>query len=64
MSKMDNSIDINMLNNDVSLDLECCWCGGSGEDDENVCEYCEGTGYRLTDVGDAIINLVKRHLKK
>lgn len=71
---MANSIIMTILNNKVVLD-KICWCCEGGKVDPNkpeytnaasfftdgVCNICEGTGYELTEAGEAIIQLVNRH---
>lgn len=52
----------------VPLDRHCEDCGGSGVvhdeeyDEDGECPECEGTGFRLTSSGRAVIALVRRHL--
>ena len=61
-----DEIKIDILNNDVSLDTECWSCDRNRKTpefkkDDGTCEQCNGIGYTLTNVGEAIIKLVKRH---
>ena len=66
-------IKLNILKNEVCLDDKCWACKGTGKgkpseaypafDENGVCEACNGTGYRLTDKGRAIMDLVRRHGK-
>ena len=62
-------ISIDILNNNVKLENEC-WCCSDTEkepmykNDDGTCEKCGGTKFVLTDAGEAIINLVKRHIKE
>lgn len=62
---------ITILNNDIVLDASCWNCDGTGKLhdatnpwrlDNGDCERCKGKGFQLTDEGEAIIALVKRHL--
>ena len=67
-------ICMSILNNEVALD-EVCWCCEGGTVDPSkpeyvnakpfftggVCDICRGTGYKLTDAGQAVMDLVKRH---
>lgn len=57
----------------VPLDLEeGCWaCERTGvalrprDNDENGrCSYCEGIGTNLTNLGEAVIEMLKRHKAK
>jgi len=61
----DESIKLPILNNSTVLDYKCWNCVGTGKDKESkeVCGWCKGMGYILTDAGEAILNLVKRHVK-
>lgn len=57
-------LELRILNNDIiiELDRECWQCNGVGYDDDGgICDICHGEGYRLTEEGKAIIDLVKRH---
>lgn len=67
-------IYMSILNNEVALD-EVCWCCEGGTVDsskpeytnikpffeDGACTICKGVGHRLTDAGQAVIDLVKRH---
>lgn len=65
---MADEITMDILNNKINLDREC-WCceGGRKEVSDNYknsngdCEWCDGTGYILTSVGEAILKLMLRH---
>jgi hypothetical protein len=48
-------IEVDAVPSHISLDSTCWACKGSG------CEDCESTGYRLTETGCAILQLIKRH---
>ena len=64
-------ITINILNNEISLDQKC-WCCDGGEkepmkefqSESGICQHCNDSGLILTDVGSAIIKLVRRHYSK
>ena len=69
-----NEIIMEVLNNDVPLDKECWVCAGGIVDPkkpehvnvanfftDGVCDMCNGVGYKLTDAGQAVMDLVKRH---
>ena len=71
---MNESIVMEVLNNEVPLDEECWCCTGgtvdprdaryvnvSGFFTDGTCDICGGVGYTLTGAGQAIIDLVKRH---
>jgi len=67
---IDDRISIIVLNNASDLDKPCWNCSGGQADpkknspfwtDEGVCEICDGVGYELTDAGEAILKLIKRH---
>ncbi|KKM83852.1 hypothetical protein LCGC14_1305050 [marine sediment metagenome] len=74
---MADPIVISVLNNNVALD-KLCWCCEGGIVDpskskyanaasfftEGVCDMCEGVGYELTDAGQAVMDLIKRHCYK
>lgn len=62
---MDESIVIFVLNNEIRLDGFCWNCKGAGKEpnEDSICSWCNGTGYQLTDVGQGIIDLIKRHIK-
>jgi hypothetical protein len=53
-----NSIDVRSVPCKIELEDVCWSCEGNG------CESCDGTGYRPTEAGDAVLALVKRHLKR
>ena len=56
-----DEIIIEILNNKVWLD-ELCWqCDGSREYEGEQCDVCGGIGYKPTDEGKAILDLIKRH---
>lgn len=64
-------ITTTILNNEVRLDEECWSCGGGKkppceihEEDDGSCGYCNGIGFVPTEVGRAILELVKRHSKE
>lgn len=67
---MADAIVLKILNNLVSLDTGCWNCARTGRAnekntyrmDDGSCEICKGKGFQLTDEGEAIIALVKRHL--
>ncbi len=67
---MKDPITATILNNEVALDYPCWSCDGGTEKDaegkglwtDGVCDVCKGKGYKLTDVGEAIMELVKRYL--
>jgi len=70
-------IDEGVINFEINLDMECWSCKGKKEitkkkevypynvyDQENDvygCCECKGKGYRLTENGESIINLLERH---
>ena len=71
---MNESIVMEVLNNKVPLDQKCWCCVGGAVDPKkpehvNVahlftaddCDICNGVGYTLTDAGQAVMDLVKRH---
>ena len=58
---MDESIKINILNNEIVLD-EICWDCKNKFPKVNLCTHCSKTGYILTEQGEAIMELVSRHL--
>lgn len=65
---MRDEIYVEILNNKVYLDRECWNCvkGQPLKDDTffdefGVCEICKGVGFELTESGQAIIDLMKRH---
>jgi len=71
---MKEEIEIYILNNRIQLEEECWNCEGGKLTSKThthpiffnvygICEHCEGTGYILTPVGEAIMKLVKRHRK-
>ena len=69
MTLYDDSIKLKILNNEVDLDCRCWACDGDKPDEtwkneDGSCSKCNGTGFQLTDAGDAIMDLVKRHTKK
>lgn len=47
-----------------AYDLKCQRCNGSGErivdEDEEICDHCEGYGYLLTLKGIELIQFLKR----
>lgn len=58
--KMNNEIILCIMNNKTWLDEICFRC----ENDDNKkrdCISCKGKGFILTDEGEAIIDLIKRH---
>jgi len=50
----------------MRLDERCWQCDGIGKwpsgGTEVSCDICHGAGYTLTDNGDAVMRLVRRHL--
>lgn len=51
--------------NGVPLDKLCGSCDGHGHwgpSDHQKCMGCDGSGYKLTEAGEAIIQLVLRHV--
>ena len=49
----------------VNLDSRCCHCGYDHCDtNKEDCKYCNGTGFDLTEEGEAIFELLKRHGRK
>ncbi len=74
---MADPIIMTILNNKVALD-KLCWCCEGGKVDpskpkhvnaapfftDGVCDMCKGTGYELTEAGEAIIQLINRHRRK
>ena len=68
---MADSIKIKILNNEIELDDECWCCEGSSctpseswRNEDGTCQICNGTGFKLTGQGQAIIDLVARHIFK
>ncbi len=70
---MREPITITILNNEVCLEHKCWVCDGGeikyskkaphqGFWTKGVCNMCEGRKYVLTEVGEAIVELVKQHL--
>lgn len=56
-------IKIEILNNEIYLDKECWACKHEElKDEKGVCRQCNGTGYSLTNTGQAFLNLIKRHM--
>lgn len=65
---MHQEIEIDILNNKIFLDEECsiCNCGRTKPNSSSInerCRRCNGIGYVLTDVGEGIFNLIKRHMR-
>ena len=66
--KYEDIIWINILNNPVDLDREC-WCCDKGQktpeanflNKNGICTECKGKGFMLTEEGEAIMDLIKRH---
>ena len=61
-------ITADILNNKENLDEKCWVCESvkEGKDmsnwmEDGVCVHCNGTGFQLTDLGQSIIDLIKRH---
>jgi len=66
---MSKSIKATILNNEVKLDTECWSCKAGTErptytNNDGVTCFCNGIGYKLTDLGESIIALVERHLER
>lgn len=70
---MREPITITLLNNDISLDRICWVCEGGkikyskkarhqGFWVDGACDMCKGKGYILTEAGQGVIDLIKRHL--
>ena len=64
---MREEIYFEVLNNKVYLDQRC-WAYRKGVPNNNtfvdefgVCEICKSSGFILTDAGQAIMDLMKRH---
>lgn len=58
---MNDELTIKILNNVIALDYKCD-CPDFIKDDTGVCGYCKGTGYHPTQIGQAIIELIERHI--
>lgn len=49
---------------ELELEEVCFHCNGSGKADYcRNCNYCDGTGYVLTVLGERIMALIKKRLK-
>ncbi len=48
--------------NELELEKKCEICKGTGMTSGHRCSDCKGKGYVLTQLGDALMALVRRHL--
>ena len=61
---MSGFISIEILNKEIFLDRECWACDGGRRREDGICGRCNGRHYVLTEIGEAIMELVKRHFEK
>lgn len=47
----------------LALEVTCPECTGRGAVDGDTCSQCAGTHYVPTDLGEAVLDLVRRHLR-
>ena len=59
----EQEISIEILNNRVYLDQDCWHCGGWEPEERKDCEYCRGTAFLPTEVGNEILAFLYRHSK-
>jgi DnaJ-class molecular chaperone len=45
------------------LEEKCKVCGGKGYEFGDKCYGCDGTGQKLTEFGEEVLAMVRRHLR-